>query len=395
MKLALLAALLGFAGAADDFDREHVHPSMGVGGAGRRNTVCVTGASGYVASVLVAQLLKADYAVVGTVRRVEKYKDDPLFATSALFAADLLKPESFAEPFALCDTVMHTASPFWINFDPKLIPTAVDGTLNVLKAATTAGVMRVVVTSSCAAVTPQDPAAVLPKAGEGEAFSEADWNLDSTEAKGPYRLSKRLAEQAVWKYAKSAKSRMLGQRYAVVNPSFVLGPPVLKRASGESVGFMKKLLEGAFAAGAGASAFGAVDVRDLALAHIRAMERLQPADDGHRTADGRKSMDAADAKGAADGKRFVLSSASSYSALDIAAELPEAMRSRFAFPTKYTTTPPAHRNAYTSARAAVLLGVKLRPVAETVTDMATWMLDQGMVDLELAAQRKAAAAKEL
>jgi len=240
-----------------------------------------------------------------------------------------------------------------------LIPTAVDGTRNVLNAAKAAGIKRIVVTSSCAAVTPQS-ASVPPAAGVGQPFSEADWNMDSTTEKGPYRLSKRLAEEAVWEFAKTAPDTHV----AAVNPSFVLGPPVLARASGESVGMMVRLLEGAMATGAPGSAFGAVDVRDLAEAHIQAMERDQ-----------------------ANGKRFVLSTEDSYSPLDLAEFLRPKFGARFALPTSLKRA-VRQRNRYTTRRAEEVLGVTLRPIQTTLVDMADFVLLQGLIDVGQAAKAK-------
>jgi nucleoside-diphosphate-sugar epimerase len=214
-------------------------------------TVCVTGASGYVASVLVKHLLDDGYKVVGTVRDVEKYKSEPVFKDVELFKADLLDGSSFDKPFAKCEALMHTASPFWVSTggaDPEelFVKPAKEGTLNVLKAAKKAGIKVVVVTSSTAAVTPQHNNQAkyhdkrMIKAGLkpnfSREFNEDDWNMDSTLAEGPYRLSKRLAEQAAWEFAKEN-----GIRLAVINPAFILGPPVLDRVTGESMMFMEKV----------------------------------------------------------------------------------------------------------------------------------------------------------
>ena len=170
---------------------------------------------------------------------------------------------------------MHTASPFWINYkehgdnpEDVFIKPAVEGTLAVLKvrfwiyfclpctssvsllilpmpvhskiqAASRAGINNVVLTSSTAAVTPQNPK-VHPdpdQAGDpgsppthSRPFNEEDWNLDSTLEKGPYRLSKRRAEEAAWDYVRRLRARKEGDmRLAVMNPSFVLGEVVLAR----------------------------------------------------------------------------------------------------------------------------------------------------------------------
>nr|GMD64740.1 cinnamoyl-CoA reductase 1-like [Ipomoea batatas] len=139
-------------------------------------TVCVTGASGYIASWIVKFLLQRGYIVKATVR----YPDDPkktehlLSLEGAkerlhLFKADLLEEGSFDSVVEGCEGVFHTASPFFHNVtDPQaeLIDPAVKGTLNVLgSCAKTPSVQKVVVTSSIAAVAyngkPRTPEVVV------------------------------------------------------------------------------------------------------------------------------------------------------------------------------------------------------------------------------------------
>ena len=306
--------------------------------------VCVTGVSGYVGSVLTATLVSEGLTVHGTVRDAARWSDEPFFSqriaagTVELHAADLLGgPAPFARAFAPCKggVVHHTASPFWRRMKDidspyhELIEPAVNGTRDVLLGAMRAGVSLVVVTSSCAAVTAQHP----DKVGKGDPayeWSEADWNLDSTALEGPYRLSKRLAEQKAWQMHKRH-----GDKLAVVamNPAFVLGPPVLPRASGESVGFMAKLLGGHWAAGLpDEHAFGVVDVRDLAGAHLAAQRNWEAplraerewhegTHESHGSGIAAARMHSERAYGKRDsvvGERFVLASRLSYTPLDVA-----------------------------------------------------------------------------
>lgn len=334
----------------------------------RSRTICVTGASGFVAGAVIEELQRTTapdglvYSVVGTVRSVEKWKGYPLFIDVDLYEADVMDGPSFSAAFARCSAVIHTASPFWLDFKPEMIPTVVEGTQNVLQAAKIAGISKVIVTSSCAAVTPQDPATVHPVAGPGKPFTEADWNRDSTEERGPYRLSKRLAEEELWRFAANEGK---GGHYAAINPAFVLGPPALQRASGESITFMKRLLEGELADGAPAMAFGVVDVRDVALAHVRA-------------------LDAPDA----NGKRFILSSPESYSMLELSdmVKTHKDYFKRFALPTSHQAAPPP-KVRYSNDRARDVLNVILRPTAKTVTQMADFMLGIGLIDTQLARRR--------
>jgi hypothetical protein len=89
-------------------------------------TVCVTGASGFIASWLVKLLLERGYTVRGTVRNPEKAKHLLQLPSASdhlkLFAADLLKPGCFDEIVQGCDGVFHTASPFFYKnvTDPQV-----------------------------------------------------------------------------------------------------------------------------------------------------------------------------------------------------------------------------------------------------------------------------------
>ena len=129
---------------------------------GRGRTVCVTGASGFVASHCVQQLLEAGYTVHGTVRSLtnpDKVRHlTSLFGASErlkLFEADLLKEGSFDEAVAGCEAVLHTASPFTSDktmTEDDFCKPAIQGTLNVLGSLKRNGVKICVITSSTAAV---------------------------------------------------------------------------------------------------------------------------------------------------------------------------------------------------------------------------------------------------
>jgi len=232
--------------------------------------VCVTGASGFIASRIVADLLALGYRVRGTVRdagRPEKYG----FLTSLpgaaerleLVSADLLAPDSFDAAVAGCPYVLHTASPYSMKVrDPQrdLVDPAVEGTRAVFAAcARVGGVKRVVLTSSVAAMTdaPED----------GQVLTEADWNEKSSLKRNPYYYSKTLAERAGWDFVAQEQP---GFDLVVINPFMVLGPsftPALN-ASNEVI---RDLLAGAYP-GVVDLAWGFVDVRDVSRAHILAME---------------------------------------------------------------------------------------------------------------------------
>ncbi len=186
-----------------------------------------------------------------------------------VLAADLNDDAGWAEAVAGCDYVLHVASPFPPQQpeDPdELIVPAREGTLRVLGAALDAGVGRVVVTSSIAAVRGGVSSAEAP-------LTEEDWTPESPKL-SPYVRSKTIAERAAWELA---RERGASERLAVVNPGAILGP-VLSEDFSYSLEAVERLLKGM--PGTPRIGFSFVDVRDVADLHIRAM--LDPAAGGER-----------------------------------------------------------------------------------------------------------------
>lgn len=235
----------------------------------------VTGATGFVAGWLVKALLDAGATVHAPVRdpeNTDKIAHLVNLAASApgeikFFKADLLEDGSYAEAMAGCATVFHTASPFTSKItDPQkdLVDPALNGTRNVLEEVNrTASVKRVVVTSSCAAIYGDN--ADL-KDAPGGVLTEDIWNTSSSLEHLAYSYSKTVAERAAWEIA-NAQDRW---RLVTVNPSFVLGPALQPRPTSESFSLIKGFGDGTFRTGAPRIGIGAVDVRDLAVAHVRA-----------------------------------------------------------------------------------------------------------------------------
>jgi nucleoside-diphosphate-sugar epimerase len=224
-------------------------------------------------------LLKAGYQVRGTVRRIGSESSKHLTVenlvpegdcpgTLTLVEANLLAPGSFDAHAAGCTYVIHMASPFLTSKskDPQrdLIDPAVKGTENVLNAVNLAStVKRVVLTSSVAAI--MDSASDKP---EGEPFSEEDWNEFSSLKRSPYSYSKTLAERRATEMQAETKTWDL----VCINPGLVLGPMFSSRENDGSITTMKKFVDGSLKIGIPLS-FGIVDVRDVARAHILAMEK--------------------------------------------------------------------------------------------------------------------------
>ncbi|KAI4971156.1 hypothetical protein ZWY2020_002070 [Hordeum vulgare] len=191
-----------------------------------RNTVCVTGAGGFIASWLVKLLLsKGHYTVRGTVRDPGNAKNAHLKALEGagerlqLLSTDLLNYNSIASAVAGCDGVFHVASPVpsgrSTNPEEEVIAPAVTGTLNVLKACYEAKVKRVVMVSSVAAVSNN------PNWPKGKFFDEDSWSDEDLCRKGEdwYFLSKTLAEREAFAYAEKT-----GLDVVTICPSLVIGP---------------------------------------------------------------------------------------------------------------------------------------------------------------------------
>ncbi|WP_338845086.1 NAD-dependent epimerase/dehydratase family protein [Massilia sp. W12] len=237
--------------------------------------VLVTGASGYVAGWIVKQLLELGLTVHAAVRDPEaRAKLAHLDALAAkgpgrlrYFKADLLAAGAYQEAMAGCSVVFHTASPFTLNIkdaQQELITPALEGTRNVLTSVNqTASVQRVVLTSSCAAIYGDN---IDMRQTPRGMFDESVWNHTSSLSHQPYSYSKTLAERAAWEIAK-AQSRW---DLVVINPSLVLGPALQAHTTSESFEILRQFGDGRMASGAPDFYIGAVDVRDVASAHVRA-----------------------------------------------------------------------------------------------------------------------------
>ena len=243
-------------------------------------SVLVTGGSGFIGAHCILQLLDAGYHVRTTVRSVKREGDvramlqtggaDPGEALS--FAeADLMSDAGWQHAVAGCDFVLHVASPFPPGVpkdENELIVPAREGALRVLRAARDAGVKRVVLTSSFAAIGYGHKLTDQP-------FSEESWTDPNGGETGAYVKSKTLAERAAWDFVAREGGAL---ELAVVNPVGVLGP-VLGPDYSTSVQIVQRLMDGAIP-GCPRLSFGIVDVRDVADLHLRAM--IDPVAKGER-----------------------------------------------------------------------------------------------------------------
>jgi nucleoside-diphosphate-sugar epimerase len=244
------------------------------------SVVLVTGGSGFIGSHAIIQLLAAGHELRATVRNLKREADVVALLKSAgadpagrlrFFAADLEKDEGWPEAVAGCDYVLHVASPFPPSLpkhESDLIVPAREGTLRVLRASRDAGVKRVVLTSSFAAIGYGYPPQSQP-------FDEKNWTNPDGKGVTPYVKSKTLAERAAWEFmAREGRDLEL----SVVNPVAVFGP-ALGRDTSTSIMIVQRLMDGDLP-GCPKVSFGVVDVRDVVDLHLRAM--VDPAAKGER-----------------------------------------------------------------------------------------------------------------
>lgn len=242
--------------------------------------VLVTGGSGFVGSHVIIQLLNAGYQVRTTVRSLKREGEvrDMLRVGGveagdrlSFAAADLTSDAGWADAVAGCTYVHHVASPFppaIPQHEDEVIIPARDGALRVLKAARDAGVRRVVLTSSYAAIGYGQPEQKAP-------FDETNWTNPDGDDVRAYTKSKTLAERAAWDFIAREGGAL---ELSVVNPVAVLGPALAPDYS-TSIMLIQRLMDGAMP-GCPRLYFGIVDVRDVADMHMRCM--TNPAAKGER-----------------------------------------------------------------------------------------------------------------
>lgn len=330
----------------------------------------VTGGSGYIGGFIIPQLIEQGWTINTTIRSLAREAEVRAALTVPadklrFFAADLLNDAGWADAVAGCSHVVHVASPLpsgAVRHEDDLIVPAREGALRALRFAKTAGVKRVVMTSSVAAIA----------YGHGKkvgTYTEADW----TNVNGPqvhaYAKSKTLAERAArdWMAAEGA-----GMEYVSVNPAAVLGP-VLSADFSSSVQIITRLLSGSLP-GLPNFGFGVVDVRDVADLHVRAL-----------TADG------------IDGERFIASGP-----FMMMKEVATVLRDRLGLearkvptrglpdlvlqltslfdPTIRMVTGELGKQRITpSDHARDVLGWVPRPATDTIVDTARSLIDRGVV----------------
>jgi nucleoside-diphosphate-sugar epimerase len=244
------------------------------------STVLVTGGSGFIGSHCILQLLAAGHQVRTTVRSVKRGQEVLALLQAggtepgdrvSIVTADLESDAGWPDAVAGCEYVLHVASPFPVGVpkdEDELIVPAREGALRVLRASRDAGIKRVVLTSSFAAIGYGLKPQLTP-------FDETNWTDLASAGLTAYVKSKTLAERAAWNFIATEGGKL---ELSVVNPVAVFGP-VLGPDYSTSILLVQKMMAGAVP-GCPRLWFGVVDVRDVADLHIRAM--THPAAKGER-----------------------------------------------------------------------------------------------------------------
>ena len=330
------------------------------------STILVTGASGFVASHCIQQLLWQGHKVRGTLRTLSKetYLRKALGEVGdrlSFVQADLQSDQGW-EALAGCDYVLHVASPFPPSLpkhQDELIVPAREGTLRVLQAAERAGVKRVVLTSSIAAIMDGHPE-------RQRVFDERDWT--NTEAPiQPYPKSKTLAERTAWEFVKGKKLEL-----AVINPGLILGPS-LDGHFPTSSGYIGKLMRREVP-GVSRTTLFTVNVRDVAAAHLAAMTRPEAAggrficvEGAHRFQEIARIL-----------QRYFAPKGYRISTLEIP-DLVVRLVALMDKTVRLTLDQLGKQYSFSSQRSRTVLGWKPRPLEESVVTMAEGMIAHKLV----------------
>ncbi len=340
----------------------------------RRETVLVTGGSGYIAGWIIVQLLEQGYCVRTTVRSLSREANVRDAVATQIEAqnrlsfsvADLLKDDGWSEAVRGCEYVLHVASPMGQG-EPKadLLRPAREGTIRLLEAARKAGVRRVVLTSSTVAAKTSLKHGQAPSA----ATNESTWTDPEEKGLSEYARSKTLAERAAWEFAEQTSGSM---ELTTILPGMVLGPMMTRTISG-SVELISRMLTGKVPA-LPRIGFSVVDVRDLAVLHILAMRAPEAA--------GQRFLGVGDFLWMADMAKLLRDNLGQQASKVPARRLPDFVlrfAALFQYEARFMAPLLGQRTRFDVSKAAALLDWHPRPAPEVVLGCANDLIRHHLV----------------
>ena len=330
--------------------------------------VLVTGATGYIGLHCIHQLLNQGYAVNGSVRSPDR-KDEIINALKGhntsiehlnVYTMNLTEDAGWDEGMAGCDYLLHVASPISLERTDEdyFVKPAIDGVNRALSFAKKHGVKKVVLTSSVAAI--------FDTMEKKDIYDESDWSDPDNPHISAYSKSKTLAEKAAWDFLEKENHPF---ELAVINPALVVGASI----SGD-IGESNKAV--AMVAGgkmpvAVPLMFGYVDVRDVAAAHILAMQT--PASNGERFALVEKDLWYKDVAKILRENGF-----NKAPTFGVPVWLAKIL-ANFNKELKLTLPYLGRKRSIKNTKAREILGWNPRPAEESILDIANQMKDLGML----------------
>ena len=330
--------------------------------------VLVTGATGYIGLHCIHQLLNQGYAVNGSVRSPDR-KDEIINALKGhntstehlnIYTMNLTEDAGWDKGMAGCDYLLHVASPISLERTDEdyFVKPAIDGVNRALSFAKKHGVKKVVLTSSVAAI--------FDTMEKKDIYDESDWSDPDNPHISAYSKSKTLAERAAWDFLENENHPF---ELAVINPALVVGASI----SGD-IGESNKAV--AMVAGgkmpvAVPLMFGYVDVRDVAAAHILAMQT--PASSGERFALVEKDLWYKDVAKILRENGF-----NKAPTFGVPVWLAKIL-ANFNKELKLTLPYLGRKRSIKNTKAKEILGWNPRPAEESILDIANQMKDLGML----------------
>lgn len=250
-------------------------------------TVLVSGASGFIALHTVKSLLQKGYTVVGSVRSTEKGETLKKLLNNDKFSYEIVKDivsetafDDFVKNHPEATVFLHTASPFTFSvtdIENDLLKPAVNGTKSALSAVKKYGpqIKRVVVTSSYAAMTDITAKPDPSISADENSWSPLTWETSLVNGRVGYCGSKKLAEKAAWDFVETEKPLFV---LSTVNPVFVFGPQAFDEMVKDNLNTSSEIINNILKLTSPDDEIPsftgyAVDVRDVADAHIVAFEK--------------------------------------------------------------------------------------------------------------------------